>query len=83
MTGTDSKLTLISPAYYQIKVQGKLDFLWEDAFLGMNLRYEMQPGDGVVSVLEGMLPDQAALFGVINQVRDLGLPLISVQWIRS
>ncbi|HEY9075892.1 MAG TPA: hypothetical protein VIO61_05075 [Anaerolineaceae bacterium] len=81
MPDTQPKLTLDAPAYYQIKVQGKLDLLWRDAFLGMSLRHELQPGDGVISVLEGTLPDQAALFGVINQMRDLGLPLISVQWI--
>jgi hypothetical protein len=62
------------PAIYEIRVKGKLDARWSRWFA--NLQIMPQP-DGE-SLLTGPIRDQAALYGVISRMRDLGLVLISV-----
>jgi hypothetical protein len=59
---------------YEIKVEGHLDELWCEWFDGLRL---MQEGDGT-STLVGSVADQAALHGLLERVRDLGLTLLSV-----
>ncbi len=59
---------------YQIKIGGHLDASWEVWFTGLALTWESD-GD---SVLRGPVADQAALHGLLKKVRDLGLPLVSV-----
>jgi hypothetical protein len=59
---------------YEIRVQGHLDGRWASWFDGMTLTRDT---DGS-TVIAGQVADQAALHGLIQKVRDLGLPLISV-----
>lgn len=56
-----------------IKIQDHLDEKWEDWFEGMKINYE---GDN--TILTGYIKDEAHLHGVLNQIRDLTLTLISV-----
>ncbi len=60
---------------YRIRVSGHLDDRWSD-WLG-DLVIHLQK-DGT-TLLVGPVVDQAALHGVINRIRDLGLPLLSVR----
>ncbi len=60
--------------HYEIRIKGHLDTSWADWFDGLTFRHE----DGGETVLTGSLPDQAALHGVLNRLRDLGVQLISV-----
>ena len=62
------------PEYYEIKIKGHLDPHWSDRFAGLHLTH--LEGDG--TLLSGLLPDQAALHGLLELVRDLNLTLISV-----
>ena len=62
------------PAMYEIRVRGKLDARWSRWFA--NLAIIPQPNGE--SLLTGPIPDQAALYGAISRMRDLGLVLISV-----
>ena len=59
---------------YEIRLRGRLEGDWREHFWGM----EALPGAAGETVLRGSLPDQAALFGVLIRVRDLGLVLLGV-----
>ncbi len=59
---------------YEIRVRGHLDGRWSAWFDGLTL---VAADDGS-TLIRGEVPDQAALHGLIQKVRDLGLPLISV-----
>ena len=60
--------------HYIIRVRGHLDHRWATRFDGMALAHR----DDGTSVIEGPIPDQAALHGLLRTVRDLGLPLVSL-----
>ena len=59
---------------YEIRLKGRLDARWAAWFDGLGLTHE---GAGT-TVIHGPVADQAALHGLLNKVRDLGLPLVSV-----
>ena len=62
---------------YEIRISGKLDHTWADWFDGFQMTYQ-----GNETVLSGSVQDQAALFGFLTKLNNLGLPLISVQRIK-
>ena len=59
---------------YQIKIKGHLGKQWTDWFEGLTVKLE-DDGD---TLLTGPVIDQAALHGLLKKVRDLGMPLLSV-----
>jgi hypothetical protein len=59
---------------YEIRIEGHLDTRWAAWFDGLAVTHE---ADGT-TVLHGPVVDQAALHGLLQKVRDLGLPLVSV-----
>jgi hypothetical protein len=62
------------PLVYQIRVKGQLGPQWADWFEGLAITLE-EHGD---TLLTGPIVDQAALYGLLKRVRDLGIPLVSV-----
>lgn len=62
------------PEYYEIKIRGRLDSGWSEWFAGMKLTHLA----GDETLLSGRLPDQSALHGLLERIRDLNLTLISV-----
>ena len=62
------------PIVYQIRIEGYLDDQWTDWFSGLSVSLE-ENGD---TLLTGLVVDQAALFGLLKKIRDLGLPLVSL-----
>jgi hypothetical protein len=62
------------PGCYEIRLKGHLDARWAGQFEPMSFT---QASDGT-TLLSGPVVDQAALFGLLRKVRDLGLPLIAV-----
>ena len=70
--------TMSGPAIYRIRVRGKLDADFSDRLEGMHIENLAQNDGKVESVLEGRLPDQAALSGILNNLYDLHLPVMSV-----
>jgi len=62
------------PFVYEIRLEGHLGHQWMNWFEGLTLSLD----DSGETVLVGPVVDQAALHGLIKKVRDLGIPLISV-----
>jgi hypothetical protein len=60
---------------YEIEVEGVLDAEWSDWLGGL----EITPQAGGNTLLVGPLRDEAALHGLLNKIRDLGLPLLSLE----
>ena len=63
------------PEYYEIKIKGHLDQHWSESFAELKFTYL----DGNVTLLSGLLPDQAAIHGLLERIRDLNLTLLSVK----
>ena len=63
------------PEQHEIRVQGHLDERWADYLEGLTFTHE---SDGTTT-LTGHIVDQAALHGVLTRIRDLALPIVSVQ----
>lgn len=67
---------------YEIQIEGRLSPERAE-WLGLDADVQRRP-DGVVRThLVGPLPDQAALFGVLSSIRDLGLGLVSVRRVEA
>ena len=62
------------PGRYEIRLKGHLDQRWAGRFENMSFTHA---SDGT-TILAGPVVDQAALYGLLRKVRDLGLPLLSV-----
>jgi hypothetical protein len=62
------------PGLYEIRLKGHLDARWAAQFEHMRFTHT---SDGT-TILAGPVVDQAALYGLLRKVRDLGLPLLSV-----
>lgn len=62
------------PEHYEIKIKGHLDQRWSSWFAGLQVEHL----EGNETLLSGPLPDQAALHGLLERIRDLNLTLISV-----
>jgi hypothetical protein len=60
---------------YQIRVEGHLDLSWQEWFEGLELRHE----ESGTTLLVGVLPDQAALQGILLKISRLGLTLLSLE----
>ncbi len=60
---------------YRIRVRGMLPANWAEWFDGFAVSYEA----GGDTTLTGTVADQAALYGLISRVRDLGLSLVAIE----
>jgi hypothetical protein len=61
---------------YEFRLKGQLDERWADRFEGMTITLE----DNGDTLLSGPVVDQAALHGLLKRIRDLGMPLLSVNF---
>lgn len=71
---TKQETETIQPMILEIRIKGHLDDQWTEWFGGLAITLE-ESGD---TLLTGPVVDQAALYGLLRRVRDLGLPLVSV-----
>lgn len=76
MAATDDARTAIhdTPQTYQIHLTGRLDAAWSGWFDGATIEYDTHGNTHITCVVA----DQAALFGLLRKIRDLGLPLQSI-----
>ena len=64
-----------TPTFYEIRIKGHIGDSWSSWFEGLTIRHE-ESGE---TVLTGPLVDEAALYGVLMKIRDLGLPLVELK----
>jgi hypothetical protein len=64
---------------YEIRLKGHLDDRWAEWFEGLTITLE-ENGD---TLLTGPVIDQASLYGLLKKIRDLGMPLVSVNRVES
>jgi hypothetical protein len=74
----NSKLDMGQSDIYQIRIKGHLGSQWSDWFDGLTIKLE-EDGN---TLLSGPVVDDAALHGLLKRVRDLGMPLISVNRVK-
>ena len=77
----ESELTVDKPTTYCIRVVGYLDENWSDRLGGLKITSSSQERKTAVTTLSGSIIDQAALFGVLNALYNMRLPLLSVSWV--
>ena len=70
--------TLYEPGLYEIRIKGHLAERWVAWFGGMSIKLE----DNGDTLLTGPVVDQAELYGLLRKVRDLGMPLLSVNRVK-
>ena len=66
------------PSVYEIKIEGHLGYQWTDWFSGLTITLHNNGN----TLLAGPVADQAALYGLLKKVRDLGMPLVSVKRVK-
>lgn len=64
---------------YQIRIAGHLESRWELWFDNLHIENHTAPDGTLTTTLTGPIVDQAALYGVISRLRDMGAELIGVQ----
>ena len=73
-------LSVTDPATYRIRVSGRVDNGWAD-FMTDVQNTVSQEEVATLTIVTGTVPDQAALFGLLLRIRDLGLALVSVEYL--
>ncbi len=69
---------------YEIKIKGLLNDHWQDWFEGMTLQIQENTEAGeAFTLITGPITDQPALHGLLEKIRDLNLPLLSVRILPS
>ena len=79
------KFVYDQPGIYAIHIAGRVDKSWSDRLGGMSVTYLESEGQNndLVSILDGSLPDQAALFGVLNALYNARYPLLLVSYLKQ
>ena len=70
----NKKIEPDQPLIYQIRLEGRLGEQWTPWLDGLTITLD-ENGD---TLLTGPVVDQAALYGLLRKVRDLGLPLLAL-----
>ena len=76
-----TKMYLDTPSFYQIKLLGRLGKEWSSTFDNLELKVEENENRQLITTITGKITDQAALHGLLNQIRDLGMDLLLVEWL--
>ena len=71
------------PCTYRICLEGVVASRWSDRLGDMDSTVEWREGRGPVTVLLGLLEDQAALYAVLDTLFELRLPLLSVEAVEA
>jgi len=69
------------PARYRVKIQGRHIETWSDWMDDLEIITEHNSEGTTLTTLSGVVKDQAGLHGLLNRIRDLNIPLVSVQYV--
>ena len=72
-------LKFTSPAAYRIYVKGFLDESWSDRFSGLQIENQTSATEPPTTILQGTLLDQAQLLGVLSNLYEMHMSLISLE----
>lgn len=73
------ELKFTTPATYRIHVKGFIDESWSDRLNGLLIENQASESKGPVAVLRGTMLDQTQLLGVLNNLYEMHMSLISVE----
>jgi len=76
-------ISLDQPAVYRIQLLGRLGREWSSTFDHFDLWVDYTENGLPVTTLQGKVADQPALHGLLQQVRDLGMVLLRVEWLAA
>jgi hypothetical protein len=79
LPGNTRRSLLMAEDQYHIRVKGHLSPQWSDWFEGFTIT-NSEDGEALLS---GIILDQAALYGLLSRISNLGLPLLSVNRVES
>ena len=87
MTAHDEKerkrFRLETPGTYRIQVEGLLEEKWSDRLGGMGVATAKKEGQRTVTTLVGRLRDQAELTGVLNNLYEMHMPILTVELVNE
>jgi len=72
------RLAAHQTAEYEIRVQGRVQESWSEWFDGLTISHKDESGEALITIFVGPIKDQAALYGLLNKIRDMNLPLLLV-----
>ena len=75
--------SMFEPATYRISILGTLEKKWSEYSGSMTIEHVMVLNQYPMTILEGLLADQAALIGVLNLLYDLGYPILLVECVEA
>ncbi len=76
-------ITLDEPAVYSFTIQGRIEDAWSDFMKDVAFQHQKQDDGSPVTVVSGLVADQASLHGMLSRIRDLGLPLLQVELVSA
>ncbi|OGO16967.1 MAG: hypothetical protein A2Z02_01005 [Chloroflexi bacterium RBG_16_48_7] len=68
---------------YELCVKGHLDERWMVRFEGMTVKTNFDQLQSPITLISGLVPDQAALHGILATIRDLGITVISINRVET
>ena len=75
--------SIFEPATYKISILGTLDKKWSDYVGGMAIEHTLVLQQYPMTMLTGIVADQAALIGILNSLYDLDCPIITVECVED
>ena len=75
--------SMFEPATYKISILGTLEKKWSDYFGGMTIEHTLVLQKYPMTMLTGILADQAALIGILNSLYNMACPNITVECVEA
>lgn len=74
-------LTFSTEAQYKIQILGHISHIWSEYLGGLTIISANSENNRPITILEGVVADQAELLGILNSIYEMHLPLLSVSFV--